>query len=627
MLKKKQADLLFDNGGLSGFGALAEQANLDSVTIVRELVQNSLDAAREAGRKQAIIRFELEKHKSSDIPAFQTYKQVFAKAKKGHQKKHEGTLPDSAQSVVDAMQTQIEKRKIETLFVLDNGVGLNKSRMAALLADGISEKSNEGSGSYGYGHTTIIPVSDLRYLLYGGVHNGQEIAAGHAVLASFEEKRDIKGKDGYYIIDKTGKMDDPFKYPTGNAIPAIIKTKLQDIKEWGGSGALVMIPAFNHFGKGGNDLWEMIKKAAACNFFAAIAENSLRIEYKEGQTEHVLDGKSINNALEQYKDEKRAKNFLSGHNAQKAYETICNGKDHIVQTKLGDIKIKLRELSLGERSRIDLCRNGMHISNDIPSFRLDHFADYAPFHCLIMVDNISNGDFHRLIRKAEPPKHNEIKIGNLKETEQKDMRTALQEIRDYIKNNLEKLDTQEFSIKDVLNLNTHGITALEELPPRTRIGSGGGAGSGDGDSHTKTSTSGSGAGDFKRVGKTTSFRATPVQTGKRSYTVQLSLEKSTHDNEIRFALDEGLDLTCDNTNMEDIVHLKNMKIDGKKIENAKLSKDDNGNVLGIKLGRTEKQRNMTLTFDFALSDDTNIAEDMRVSLQAEMVQRKAEQAV
>ena len=69
--------------------------------------------------------------------------------------------------------------------MLDNGVGLNEQRMNALLSDGLSVKEGGATGTYGNGHSTAIPASDLRYVLYGGVTaDGQKTGAGHAVIAS-----------------------------------------------------------------------------------------------------------------------------------------------------------------------------------------------------------------------------------------------------------------------------------------------------------------------------------------------------------------------------------------------------------------------------------------------------------
>ena len=620
-MPKKQADLLFDKGDMKGFAVYAEQSDLNPATVVRELVQNSLDAAREAGKEQAIVRFEIANHEQNDIPAFDSYKAAFNKAKKDQNKK---TEQDSAQNVISSIEKQIKVRKIETLFVMDNGIGLNADRMNALLAGGISHKSIGGAGSYGYGHTVFIPTSDLRYVLYGGLCKGEKIAAGHAVLASFMDSKEIKGGDGYFVVQKKEDMESPFIYPKDKAIPDIIKGKLNIIeKEWG-SGSVVIALGFNHL-KDEKPLWKSIEKAAACNFYAAITEGKLRIEYKDDQSTEFLDEKTISNVLEEYKDEKRTPHFLNGHRAYKAYNTMIHGKDHEIETSLGKVKIKLDQAVSEGLSQINLCRNGMHITSRVRSF-LEHssFTNYALFHCLILVDS-SNGEFHRLIRKSEPPKHDAIEPKHLNLLERKKLDKALKEIGDYLRDTLEELKSDEFTINDVLNLKSYGINTLEELPHRVRAGGKGGGGSGGGGQQSFKGGGGSGGSDFKRAGRAVSFHVTPVQTGKRSYAVQVALEKSTYDNEIRFALDESLDLTCDNANTEDFVYLKNIKIDGEEVTKESLIKGDNGKVLGVNLG-SGGDKQISLTFDFVLPDDTGIDEDTLVSLQAEIVRRQMEKA-
>ncbi len=624
MFNKKHADLKFQQGALSGFGVLAKQSDLNPITITRELIQNSLDAAREAEREPAIIRFEVAKHKPSDIPAFDTYKAALRRAEKNHRKSGSDESSNTAQSVVNAMTTQTKAKEIETLFVMDNGIGLNENRMAALLAEGISDKSAAASGSYGYGHTAIIPASDLRYILYGGLCAGKKIAAGHAVLASFEDKDGtLKGKDGYFVSEITNKIKKPFKYPQNKEIPDIIKDKLDTIKkEMGDSGSVVAILGFNHF-REEKKLWNAIKKAVACNFFVAVAEGSLQVEYKEGEEKHILDKGAIGDILEEYKEQKRAKDFLAGSKAYKAYETMVAGESYSAKTALGDIKIKVRALPPGERSQIDLCRNGMHISNNIPELKQYHFADYAPFHCLIMVD-ASDGEFHRLIRKAEPPEHNGIEMKKLDKKEKKALKGALINIREFIKTKLEKLENEQFSISDVLNLNTQGVDTLDELPPRVRASSNKNEGHRNPSNPTSPVETKSRTGGFKRAGTAVLFHAAAVQTGKRSYAVQLALSENKYDSEIRFAVDESLDLTCADTNAEDFVSLINVKIDDSPAAEEQLIKDDSGNVLGINLGKTKTQSTMKLAFDFALPDSADVSDDTQVSLQAEMVQRKLE---
>ena len=49
-------------------------------------------------------------------------------------------LPDQAKGVVDAISSCLKKEKCQVLFVLDNGIGLDRKRMTALLSDGFSVK-------------------------------------------------------------------------------------------------------------------------------------------------------------------------------------------------------------------------------------------------------------------------------------------------------------------------------------------------------------------------------------------------------------------------------------------------------------------------------------------------------
>lgn len=626
--KNKQAGLIFSDGlQPTGFNVLAEQSKPDSAIAIRELVQNAMDAGQEIDREKTIIRFETASHKPADIPAFAAYKKAFLAAVKFQTKMQGGELPDTAQSVVNAIAAKVDARKIDTLFVMDNGIGLNEKRMNALLGEGISAKSGDGGGSYGYGHSTIIPASALRYMLYGGICDGKQIAAGHAVLASFTDKNARKAKDGFYIMG-VGKSDSPFDFPTDKQIPDIIKNRLDEMAKKWRSGAMVMIPGFNYFDENPDELWQSIEKAAACNFFAAIHKGKLRIEFSNGKDECVLDKTSVGMALEKHADEKVKKHSLAGYYAQEAYKTLKNGKSHNISTKLGKVKIKLRALTIGERSRVELCRNGMHITHDITNLKRADFADYAPFHAVVLADITSN-DFHRFIRKAEPPKHNAIEIRRLDKAEKLKMREATNEIKDFIKENIDRLETEEFKIDDVLNISGASINTLDELPPRVRVGGNNGAGNGlrEGDSAKGEGVEGGNDGDFNKAGNAMPFHATPVQTGARSYEVQIRVPESTHDNEIRFTLDEGLDLTCDSSQAEDFVQLKKVKIDGRAVAAEYLIENGDKHVLGIRLGANENPREMILKFDFAIPETTGIKNNTPVALKTEMVRRKIEKEV
>ena len=79
----KRANLYFGRGEISGFTAagITGFSDLNPTAIVREIMQNSLDAAREARRDVARIRFEMERQNLTDVPGIQQYRNVFDQRK------------------------------------------------------------------------------------------------------------------------------------------------------------------------------------------------------------------------------------------------------------------------------------------------------------------------------------------------------------------------------------------------------------------------------------------------------------------------------------------------------------------------------------------------------------------
>ena len=190
-----------------GFRAsgLSAYDNVDPHTVVRELVQNAVDASVAAERQVARLIFEIEEIATADIPGRTEYEQRLECAVDTQRKKES---LEQANSIVDAMRTSIEKVKVPVLWVLDNGIGLDDDGMERLLGDGQSAKSDESTaGSYGNGHMTSFPASELRYVLYGGVQeDSKRTVSGHAILASHMFQDKLHGEDGY--LSKPMRVDD-----------------------------------------------------------------------------------------------------------------------------------------------------------------------------------------------------------------------------------------------------------------------------------------------------------------------------------------------------------------------------------------------------------------------------------
>lgn len=633
MNSDKKPNLHFSqSGNREGFTTAGVMAYADLIpaVVVRELIQNALDAVREDGREETVIQFEIEKTKLADVPEIETYKNAFQNAKECQEKISNGKLGDQALKVVNAMEACLEQDEVETLFVLDNGMGLDSVRMSALLSDGITGKTGAGAGAIGNGHMTAVPASDLRYVLYGGVNNGNKIASGHAILASFEKDNAIMSKDGYFVEGVKNDLLEPYKYVTEGAIPNLINDKLDQIKTEFKSGSVITIPAFNRFREHPEHLWQAIQEAAACNFFLAISEGHLKIVYKDEGEEQTLDQSNIEKVFEgEIAQKKTAKHFLSGYRAAEAYKTAIHGERYTIELECGNVEVRIRPLDNGGKSRTDLCRNGMWITNYLPRFH-NRFSDYKPFHCLILV-TAQDGEIHRLIRASEGPLHNDIDGRKwLKPQEKITLEDTFGEIAKFIKRNLEELEQDTFDVSDILSIMSEGkIRKFEPVPHSpTRSTSPGGEEEGGGGAKNGKGGSGDGesGGAFKRSGNPVYFGALPVPVGARSRQVLLRPEedlKSDAEAEIRFLLDEGIDETCDRTNDEQYVRLSNVKLDGAKVSDEKLIKKDK-EVLAVRLPQFEKGQELVIDFDFKLPKDINLSDEEIVVLKTEIVRRKAD---
>ena len=651
------ANLRFGQGvEISGFTAAGITAfsDLNPEAIVREIIQNSWDAAREAKRDIARVRFEVIKHKLSQVPGIQQYRNAFNRAKQAQERLRSGHrgLSDQAKDVVQAIEACLASEQCTTLFALDNGIGLDESRMTGILADGVSVKGETSAGAVGNGHFVVIPASDLRYVLYGGLTNeGKMVGSGHAVLASHENDKDRKpmSKDGYFVKEIKPNLFEPYDFPQGLEVPLYIRQKLEWIANQWSSGTAVAVPGFNRFRERNSSLEDIISKAAACNFFASFARKELQIEFVEDDQEPViLDHTTIDDTLRKFSDEKRSRNkFLSGSRAFAAFETIQTGRDVIVETDIGNVSMKLREVPDG-KTRIDLCRNGMWITDKLPSkLRESQFTGLKPFHCVLLLD-AEDGEIHQLVRQAEGPLHNQLEVKKLTSRDERGKLTkAMDAVASKIREIVPEYDSERFKIPDVLSITSHGITSggrrssrvgsFNEVK-RRRVVLAVEAGSVEEDSpeypesekkptrNGGTSQQTGGRNNFRRSGNPLRFRALSVPTAPRSYRVEIRPDEKAVEGEARFILDEGLDESCDDWGKEDFIRLKTVTVDGCPVIGNALTRNEKGEILGIRLGVLEPGKALDLEITYELPEEINLPDDVPVVLRTELIRRAANSA-
>ena len=125
--------------------AVASDNDANASVIVRELIQNCLDAGTDAGVERVEVDFEISDLKLDDIPGIEAYKRAFKAARE----QQAGQVQDAAAIQIERIEKRLLAPSVAVLNVRDNGIGLDMERTNALLSDGLSNKTGADSGSAG----------------------------------------------------------------------------------------------------------------------------------------------------------------------------------------------------------------------------------------------------------------------------------------------------------------------------------------------------------------------------------------------------------------------------------------------------------------------------------------------
>ena len=645
-------NLKFGPGTSIGFtpAGIAAFTNLRPAAVVRELIQNALDAAREANERTAFVRFRLTRKHTTRIPGIRSYGKALESAVKTHKKMMGGELPRQAELVVGTIKDALSKNTQDILSVLDNGIGLDERRMNALLSDGVSAKGGGATGTYGNGHSVVIPASNLRYILYGGVtDNGRRIGAGHAVLASHAGRRTddyLCAGDGFFVLNfRNGTDGKLYDYAKAQAIPKLIASELKDIRETDHHGAVVVIPAFNHF-REKRPLWDMVAQAAACNFFQAIEEKQLKVQVEdlrpgENPLPKILDHTTLLNTLEAHREDKRSRAFLSGQKAFEAHEVLRSGEKHTVQTKMGVIRVNLLSRASGN-ARVDLCRNGMWITDDkiIPGFYYK-FQNRTPFHAVLLLDSNKGKDLHRLVRDSEGPLHDSMSTKDLPAEDKGYLLSALDEIRTWLQSNTSEISEESYSPDDFLALNFGDDgegrgdaaqnslwgtpTAVGQIGHRQVSRHPGANPRPNPDSRPNPKPYLPRARPRSRPALQSFFQSVSVPTGKNRRRIRIECQEICENAELRLLVDENVDATCDRLWQDEVapVILSEVAVDGQQAGKSRLVKQG-GDIVGIRLGNLSPGSSVQVELDYRLPQDFGSLPETEPSLRVEVFKAQVE---
>lgn len=401
------------SGKMSGFrsSGISAYNNVDPHTVIRELVQNALDASMQAGREVVRVVFEIEHVSRSAIPARSEYQQHLDSAVATQREIGNVT---QAQSIIEAMRASIGASAVTVLWVLDNGVGLDDEGMEKLLGDGHSGKADESTaGSYGNGHMTSFPASDLRYVVYGGVHEGGRTVSGHAILASHKLGATVHGEDGYLAKEiRANDLFGRFEFFDGSQF-GVIRNQLDWIEDEFGTGSSVGILGFNNFNQCRDDdeVFLVIETVVATHFTPLIRDGLMEVQlWVDGTAKRTVDARALEEILARRRErERRDRNSIgpSGRQAWDTLETLNPEHQHTIETKAGKVRFHCRTLPRGSAggTHLQLFRNGMWITNDVPGNKASDFRQVLPFSGVVLLDPHEARDACALVGAFEGPRH------------------------------------------------------------------------------------------------------------------------------------------------------------------------------------------------------------------------------
>ena len=455
------------SGKFHGFRAsgLSAYDNVDPNTVIRELVQNSLDASAAAERDIVQLVFEIEDIPMASIPGLTDYREHLKCAVKTQSEKQS---LQQAQSIVDGMRASIEQETLPVLWIMDNGTGLDADGMERLLGDGQSAKADESTaGSYGNGHMTSFPASKLRYILYGGINSKNEsTVSGHAILASHLFQNQLCGEDGYLSRSvRVNELFNRFDFYNGKDIP-LLERKLEFVKQNFGTGSVVGILGFNQFNryKSDREVLGAIGEVVAAHFVPKILSNSMKAVLRGRDVEEQsVDASSIKEILEARKARRRRERRsigISGSHVWDVYQTLANEPRHTIETSAGTAGFHFSLLSgdSGYRSHVELFRNGMWISNDLPDNKPSDFAKKLPFCGVISLTHKGAKEACRLLRSFEGPRHIDIDLTRQRQEspDRNKIKQFLGELRDGIRQLIPELEEKEFD-PDFFSVQVQGV--------------------------------------------------------------------------------------------------------------------------------------------------------------------------
>lgn len=459
-----KASLAFGpSSSMVGFASKAVSSDNDANprVVVRELIQNALDAAEQRGETTARVEFRLRDIQTRDLPGIEEFRTAF----EASCKTQGDSIAAAAHSQVEGIRRALEADTLRLLEVRDNGVGLDRGRMNALLGEGRTDKTgsagSRSAGSYGLGHFTTFAVTNLQYVLYGGVNAaGATTMSAHAVLAShLGDDDELHEPHGYFIQGRDPTdVNNWFVFPQNEEVPQFVAEPLDEVQRHHGSGSVILIPAFNDFREEAagdfDKLADLILEATAQNFYPAVRHEQLEVS--------VMQGEQSRKSLRKSNLDEYLHGAASGRDAKRAhagYRAIVEGREEELTTSNGSVRMYVRTAEPLERIQLSIFRNGMFIAagSTLPIQLQPHrFGACKPFVGVLCFEPPATrgeeDDLYEMLRTSEGEKHLNVDAKRLPQKKRSVFHQCMRELQSKISEVAGPDDTDQFA-PDFLLLN------------------------------------------------------------------------------------------------------------------------------------------------------------------------------
>ena len=440
-----------NGGGRSdGFndGALDTFAGQRLSAMVREIIQNSLDAKDSSCSGPVKVYFSLE---SIARKEFYGIDELSHHIKACKETAIEQDLPQ-AQDFYQSCLSSIEGTPyISTLVISDSNTSgltgpLDKQKgswFALTKGAGITQKNNSSSlGSYGHGSKAPFLMAKLRTLFYlSKIESNGKIETrfqGKSILQSHyhPEKNDTTQGTGFYGF-KAGLA------PLLNEDIPRWALELRE-KHSAGTGTSILIP-YSRFNK---ELFPETKITVIANFFYAIRQGNLSVVIDGEEIHKGNVDKYFNWCKDNIEGEQDEINVAAIQDCLKSIETIVNPTNEgtLEIPEFGKIEWYIRMDDSVDSRTVSVAReSGMLITRKPP--KLLRFPNTKPFEMFVFV---SQGEGSATLKRLENPEHDNFQFDRVKHTSDYNM----------VKNTYERLSKK---VRELLNEFAKTETEQEEV--------------------------------------------------------------------------------------------------------------------------------------------------------------------